>query len=542
MTTNPIKDNAPDDLKIISLGDPLYQYARVISNARFGDMPYSIAYCKTTSHVQFCIDYCRKYDQKFKIRSGGHQHEGMCSGNGVLIIDLSEMDTIAYIDRDHAWIPVGKQLGKVYDELELRGQIIPGGGCQSVNIGGITQGGGWGLSIRKFGMTCDAILECEIILADGTIAYPSPTNLPDLFWALKGGGGGNFGVVTRFKFKLFSLAPVTTSFSLLWEKSTDALSAIKIWTSIHAVPGALTPALSTACGMMVADPKAKDVVLPVGHISNVQARMGGLYYGSKDDLLRLLRDHFGTLIPEKESDFASLLEKHYLASTKKYAVPTTSEISLSKHQSHISDFVNPTVPVYEHTLETEHCGDREYRILPDAPTSTCDRPHPHKITSGFPIAHTEKEHHQLVDEIYDFLGRTCYYKDVSRYMSFHCLGGAVRENSDTRVFAFYDKPYMLQIQCWWDNAGNAFTNVARNEAYVQWIEDYRNYLSPHIEGAFINFVDKLLVKDPTTLEGRVELLTIYYGEENLEKLRKIKSLYDSENLFHFEMSIPQEKK
>ena len=525
-------NKAPNDLRIISLGDPLYQYARVISNTRFGHMPTSIAYCSNASHVQFCIHFCRNYKVPFRVRSGGHQHEGMSSGNGVIIIDLSEMDSIEYIDHDHAWIPVGKQLGKVYEELEKRGQIIPGGGCQSVNVGGLTHGGGWGLSIRKYGMTCDSVLECELILADGTIVYPSPINMPDLFWALKGGGGGNFGVVTRFRFKLSSLGKVTTSFSLLWENGENAVNIMKLWTVLHANLNEIDPALSTACGMMVADPG--DTVLPEGHVSAVHTRMGGLFYGTKDALLTLLRTYFGDLIPE-ECDFVSLQEKHHNQLTKSNVGTEKSDASLSRHQSIISDFVNPTASIDTASITT--CGDRDYRVLPDAPSSTCDRPHPHKVTSGFPKATTAMEHHLLVESIYNYLGRTCFYIDVNRYMSFHCLGGAVTENPEKRVFAFPKKPYLLQIQCWWDDAGNAFTNVDRNKVYVQWVADFRKSLLSQIEGAFINFIDQLLVPNPETPEGRLQLLEIYY-QEKLEKLRDIKTTYDRENLFNFEMSIP----
>jgi len=536
MTTTDLKNNAPNDLRIISLGDPLYQYARVISNTRFGHMPNSIAYCKNNSHVQYCINYCRTYKQPFRVRSGGHQHEGMSSGNGVIIIDLSEMNIIEYLDQDQAWIPVGKQLGKVYDELEERGLIIPGGGCQSVNVGGLTQGGGWGPSIRKYGMTCDSILECEIILADGNVACPSPTNMPDLFKALKGGGGGNFGVITRFKFQLSSLEKVTTSFSILWEDPIKAVKALKIWTYLHVPSQKLDTNLSTACGMMVADPKNEH--LPIGHVSTVHGRMGGLFYGNKIDLLNLLHTHFGDLIPDEKS-FASLQETYHNQSNRMMSTTTHQDImSLSRHQSHISDFVNPTVNIQNPILTNESCGDRKYRVLPGAPSSTCDRPHPHKVTSGFPKAVTEAEHHQLVDLIYDYLGRTCFYSDVSRYMSFHCLGGAVTENPEQRIFAFHNKPYMLQIQCWWDDAGNAFTNVARNKLYVDWVKGFRKNISNNIEGAFINFIDRSLVENPETPEGRLELLKIYYGSDNLKGLQATKLIYDIHNLFDFEMSIP----
>ena len=211
--------------------------------------------------------------------------------------------------------------------------------------------------------------------------------------------------------------------------------------------------------------------------------------------------------------------------------------SLSKHQSVISEFVNPTGHISD-MPPTASCGDRNYRILPDAPASTCDRPHPHKVTSGFPKAISDQEHHQLVDAIYEYLGHTCFYSDVNRYMSFHCLGGAVTHQPEQRVFAFPTKPYLLQIQCWWDDAGNAFTNETRNKAYIEWIKDFRTNILPHIEGAFINFIDQSLVPHPETEAGRIHLLTMYY-KQNFKRLREVKTTYDTKNLFDFEMSIPR---
>jgi hypothetical protein len=79
---------------------------------------------------------------------------------------------------------------------------------------------------------------------------------------------------------------------------------------------------------------------------------------------------------------------------------------------------------------------------------------------------TLEDHENLVQKIYDHLADTCFYVDVNRYMSFHCLGGVVTENADKRVFVYYNKPYMFQIQAWWDDAGNPFTNESRNKEYV----------------------------------------------------------------------------
>ncbi|QHI35098.1 6-hydroxy-D-nicotine oxidase [Kordia antarctica] len=534
-----IKDKARKNLKIISKGDSLYHYARVISNTRFGYMPAAIVYCETAEDVSFCINYCRTYTVPFRIRSGGHQHEGMCSADNVIIIDLSEMNTIVYDTEDTAWIPVGKQLGKVYEELEKRDQTLPGGGCQSVNVGGLTQGGGWGTSIRKYGLTCDSVIECEIVLADGTVAIISDEDedqdICDLFWALKGGGGGNFGVVTRFKFKLVSLLPVTTSFSFTLKSPKKSKSLIKTWANLHAKMN-LDVNLSTACGVLVSEPEKE------GEDVTVLARMGGLYYGSKKKLVALLAHHFGDLIP-KDTSFAKQHPENYIDPEDQpegfilKSMPTSENtLSFTAHQRFIADFVNPTGSLeYFENDDDKKCGNRKLTILAKAPDSTCDQPHPHKVTSAFPKDNID--HDILVDKIFDVLENTCYFSDVTRYMSFHCLGGAVTENPKDRVFAFSQKPYLLQIQAWWDNVANVFTNEKRNAEYVNWVKDFRKELSPYTEGSFINFVDSSLVEDIEKDENRLKLLEIYYGEENLEKLRAIKTKQDPNQLFKFEMSI-----
>ncbi|MBL4605502.1 MAG: FAD-binding protein [Flavobacteriaceae bacterium] len=540
ITTSEFKNHAPKGLVIIEQKDSLYHYARVISNTRFGDQPNAIAYCKNASHVQYCINFSRDHKRTFRVRSGGHQHEGMCSGNGVIIIDLSEMNEIEYVKDNEceAWIPVGKQLESVYKELEKRNQTIPGGGCQSVNVGGITHGGGWGYSIRKLGMTCDNILEAEIVLANGCIETISEHHLSNLFWSLKGGGGGNFGVVTRFKFKLSWLTSKVTSFTLTWTEPNETKAVIKKWMDLHTLTGELelNPALSSSCTMIIIDPEKKK--FRGGQVSLVHGRMGGQFYGSKNELVKLLRKYFDKYIPRKR-DFTLLKEVSYDVK-KKILIDTHDESlsSLARHQSVVANFLNPTTTPEKGLEVSKKCGDRDLRILPNAPASTCDRPHPHKISSSFPKNYEKEDNKKMVEQIYEFLSKSCYYGDVNKYMSFHCLGGVVRENTNQSVFAFPEKPYLLQIQCWWDDISNAFTNQTRNEEYVKWVADFRFGLSPLTEGSFINFVDKDLVKNPETPIGRLKLLEIYYGEKNLKKLREFKSEYDAENLFEFEMSIP----
>jgi FAD/FMN-containing dehydrogenase len=131
------------DVEVVGPDDQGYDQDRVIANSRFDYYPALIAYCENAEHVACCINFCRTFDVPFRVRSGGHQHEGMCSANDVVLIDLSRMTTIEFVGGDDtlAWIPAGKKLHDVYDQLEVRARIIPGGSCDSVNVGGLRRAG-----------------------------------------------------------------------------------------------------------------------------------------------------------------------------------------------------------------------------------------------------------------------------------------------------------------------------------------------------------------------------------------------------------------
>jgi len=547
------QEGVPMGLVVVlqSKWNPQYWEARKISNSKFDLYPSGIAYCKNVNHVQYCINFCRENKLPFRVRSGGHQHEGMSSGNNVLVIALSEINEIEYTKDEgekygnEAWIPVGKQLQKVYQELEKRDQIIPGGGCQSVNVGGLTHGGGWGVSIRKYGMTCDNVIEAEMVLADGRIVYPSATNHPDLFWGLKGGGGGNFGVVTRFKFRLSTLLSPTqktvTSFGFAWKKAASTMPAIKAWLAMQ-LDKNLTRDLSTACGMLVA--KAEDSTSPCA----VKLRMGGMFYGDAKTLKKILANYFEADLLSEENANISFRERTYKPPTNnnllKVSTNDYTELSVVAAQAIVADFLNPTVTPAEMTdllgaTKDNPCETRAYNeaALPLPPNVTCDAPHPHKVTSGFPKVGIDD--YQLAQKIHDYLANTCYRGDVNKYMSFHCMGGAVHDNPTQRAFPWSANAYMLQVQSWWNLSGNANTDAARATEYDKWVHDFRKTIESDIEGAFINFVDKHLVDNPDTAEGKLELLSHYYGK-NLAKLRQVKSEYDAGNLFDFGMSIPLE--
>jgi FAD/FMN-containing dehydrogenase len=165
----------------------------------------------------------------FAIRSGGHSYEGF-SQNADLVIDVRGMAAIQLsTDRKSVSIGSGASLGAVYKALEPSGRAIPAGTCFPVGVAGHSLGGGFGLLGRPFGLACDSVLSMEVVDASGNTLNASPQENPDLFWALRGGGNGSFGVVTKFNFRT-SVVNLVAKFAITWKKPvTQAAKIVLAW-------------------------------------------------------------------------------------------------------------------------------------------------------------------------------------------------------------------------------------------------------------------------------------------------------------------------
>lgn len=177
------------------------------ANARFDYLePAVIIRCANSADVQLCVQFIRQHQLPFAIRGGGHSYTGFSSTSGVLL-DLGLLDQIE-LDGHIATIGAGAKLGDVYATLGQASRSIPAGSCVSVGITGLTLGGGLGIADRRFGLTCDALQSIQIVTADGQLRHCSRTKHADLFWALRGGGGGQFGIVTALEFQTFATGPI----------------------------------------------------------------------------------------------------------------------------------------------------------------------------------------------------------------------------------------------------------------------------------------------------------------------------------------------
>lgn len=186
-----------------------YAAAKSVFNARFDNStPAAVVVVKSTGDVQTAMEFAARNDIKVAARAGGHSYIGASTANSAIVIDLRQLPgEISYDDgRKLATIPAAAQLDSVQAALAAHGRSIPSGSCPTVGVAGLTLGGGLGSDTRSSGLTCDALVSAAVVLPGGEAITASPDNNADLFWALRGGGGGNFGVVTSFTFRTF---PVT---------------------------------------------------------------------------------------------------------------------------------------------------------------------------------------------------------------------------------------------------------------------------------------------------------------------------------------------
>jgi len=180
----------------------------------------------------------------FAIRSGGHSYEGF-SQSPDLVIDVRGMKAITLSsDKKSVSIGSGSQLGSVYDALASSHLAIPAGSCFPVGVAGHSLGGGFGLLGRPFGLACDSVLSMEVVDASGKILTASAQENPDLFWALRGGGNGNFGVVTNFNFRT-SAVNMVAKFAITWTKPvTQAVKIVQAWQQwLENMPSSITGTL-----------------------------------------------------------------------------------------------------------------------------------------------------------------------------------------------------------------------------------------------------------------------------------------------------------
>ena len=209
-------------------GDDGYDEARAVFNGMIDRRPVLIARCASTNDVVAAVNLAREQDLPLSVYGGGHGVTGSAVVDAGVCVDLRGMKRIEVDPQAKlAHAEGGLTWGEFDAATTEHGLAVTGGRVPSTGIAGLALGSGSGWLERKFGFTCDNLVEAEVVTADGRVVTASDSENPDLFWGLRG-GGGNFGIVTRFTFRLHEVGPVLLAGMLIWP-AAQAGELVRFW-------------------------------------------------------------------------------------------------------------------------------------------------------------------------------------------------------------------------------------------------------------------------------------------------------------------------
>jgi FAD/FMN-containing dehydrogenase len=247
--------------------------AALVYNTRFeGRRPDAVVHVRDTADVAAAVRWADRFDVRLVARSGGHSYGGYCTTTDGVVLDLSALRGI-HVSGARVTAGPAARLIDVQRALTRRGLTVPSGSCPTVGIGGLALGGGHGLAGRRFGLTSDNLLAARIVTADGHVRHADAGRNEDLYWASRGGGGGNFGVVTSLTLRAHRVSRAAYFFvSWPWAQADEAIAAWQRFAP-HAPP-ALTSILSLGTTGGSGTPRVSAL---------------GQYFGSESSLRRLVR-------------------------------------------------------------------------------------------------------------------------------------------------------------------------------------------------------------------------------------------------------------
>jgi len=266
---------------VLEPSDPGQHEVREVFNAMHQSRPAVTVRCSGTADVMAAVAFAREQGLVLGVRGGGHSIAGLSAIEGGVLLDLSPMRSVQVDpERRIAVVQGGALWSDVDRESQAFGLVAPGGVVSDTGVAGLTLGGGYGWVRRKHGLTVDALVEAQVVCADGEVRRASAESNPDLFWAIRG-GGGNFGVVTSFTFALQPLGPIV-GFSATFYPAEEIAEILRGWREyVEQAPVEVTATVVTMT--FPANPE-----MPEAIHDRAVAIVGGVYVGDPEEGLRVM--------------------------------------------------------------------------------------------------------------------------------------------------------------------------------------------------------------------------------------------------------------
>ncbi|KAK9146526.1 hypothetical protein Sjap_006429 [Stephania japonica] len=444
------------------------------------------------SHVQAAVICSNENHIELKVRSNGHDYEGLSYRSDVpfVMVDMFQMHAVNVdVEEGSAWVEAGATLGEVYYNIAEKSDTygFPAGICPTVGVGGHISGGGFGTLVRKYGLAADNILDARLVNANGEILDKASMG-EDLFWAIRGGGGGNFGAILAWKIKLVPVPKTVSVFSVCKNLEHGATELVLKWQEI-------APKLPDDLYIKLLLDRSHPVIVR-GVYYTINATFVSLFLGGSPQLYDIME----RLIPELGLRREDIQEMSWIQSVL-YAAG-----------------FDPHAPL-EVLLDRNQTGRKQF----------------FKSKSDY-------VNQPLTVTALEGIWKMFYDKDAEEpHMMWSPQGGAMDRIPPAEIpYPHRKNLYQIEYMVWWDEQG-----IDAAERNINWIRTLYDYMEPYVtknpRASYVNFRDLGLGQSKNGTASYEEAKKAWGGKyfmENFDRLVRVKSKVDRGNFFRSEQSIP----
>ncbi|KAK8482348.1 hypothetical protein V6N11_008829 [Hibiscus sabdariffa] len=461
-----------------------------IRNLRFSasdtPKPLVIVTPLTTSHIQATIYCSRTHGLQIRTRSGGHDFEGLSYVSRVpfVVVDLVNFRSVDVdVENRVAWVESGAVLGQLYYRIAEKSRTLafPAGTCHTVGTGGYFAGGGYGLLFRKYGLAADNIIDAQVIDVNGRILNRKSMG-EDLFWAIKGGGGGSFGIVLSWKLRLVSVPETVTAFTISKTIEENAIKLVHRWQYIaHELPDGIYSSVTFNTVNRT-----------------VMASFSSLFLGGSAELVSLMQDRFPELGLVKQD----CIEMSWIESIRYFGQIQNEPLEILLDRNFKSSL---TSPYYK------------------AKSDYVKKPIPEIGLRGLWSRLSEEE-------------------AASAVVGFYAYGGIMDEIPESANPFPHRAGNLFKILY---NVGWQEDENVHSERYITWIRRVYGYMASFVSKspreAYINYRDLDIgtnIENGRTSYAEASVWGRKYFKNNFNRLVRVKTMVDPQNFFRHEQSIP----